>query len=107
MPLFLAPVIAWLAATFTTLITFFITRKGVLFAVLVTVIAVVGTAINLLVTQIDGLIGSVLPSVGFVAAFVPSNIGLCLSAVVSTHVACTGFKLTMKFIRWKTTVMTS
>jgi len=107
MPLFLAPLIGWLGSSIATVVAWFVTRKGMLFAVLTAVIAVVGTSINLLVNQIDGLIGSVIPSVGFVAAFVPSNIGLCLSAIISTHLACTGFKLTMKFLRWKTTVLTS
>jgi len=107
MPLFLAPLIGWLATSITTVIAWFVTRKGMLFAVLTAVIAIVGTAINLLVSQIDSLIGSVIPSVGFVAAFVPTNTAFCLSAVVSTHLACTGFKLTMKFLRWKTTVLTS
>jgi len=107
MPFFLSPLIAWLTTAITTSVAFFVTRKGTLFLVLVAVIASVGTAINILVSQIDSLIGSVLPSVGFVAAFVPTNTALCLSAVVSTHLACTGFKLTMKFLRWKTTVMTS
>jgi len=107
MPLFLAPLVGWLVTSITTAFAWFVTRKGMLFAVLTAVIATVGTAINLLVNQIDGLIGSVIPNVGFVAAFVPSNIGLCLSAIISTHLACTGFKLTMKFLRWKTTVLTS
>jgi len=107
MPLFLVPVFSWIGSALFTSFAWFVTRKGMLFSVLVAVIAVVGTATNLLISQIDGLIGSVIPSVGFVAAFVPSNIGLCLSAIISTHLACTGFKLTMKFLRWKTTVLTS
>jgi len=107
MPLFLVPVFSWIGSALLTSFAWFVTRKGMLFSVLVAVIAVVGTATNLLISQIDGLIGSVIPAVGFVAAFVPSNIGLCLSAIISTHLACTGFKLTMKFLRWKTTVLTS
>lgn len=107
MPLFLAPLIGWLTTAIVSSIAFFVTRKGFLFVALTAVIVTVGTAINVLVSQVDGLLGSVLPSVGFVAAFVPTNTALCLSAIVSTHLACTGFKLTMKFLRWKTTVMTS
>lgn len=107
MPLFLIPFLTWLGSAAVTAIAFFITRKGILSAALLLIIGLVGAAINILVSEVDSLIGSVLPSTSFVAAIVPSNIGICLSAVISTHIACTGFQLTIKFIRWKTTVMTS
>ena len=108
MPLFLIPLVSWLGSTLLAAIAFFVSRKGFLFTILVGVLAVVGTAVSALMLTIDSLIGSVLPtSVGFIAPFAPDNLPLCLGAIVSTHIACTGFRLTIKFIRWKTDVMTS
>tara|TARA_R110000823_G_scaffold129297_1_gene256951 strand:+ start:2249 stop:2575 length:327 start_codon:yes stop_codon:yes gene_type:complete len=108
MPVFLLPLVTWLGTSFVTAIAFFVSRKGILFATMLTVISLVGTATNFLVSEIDGLIGSVLPtSLGLAASFAPNNTQLCLTAIISTHLACTGYRLVIKFIRWKTEILTS
>lgn len=106
MPLFLAPLVTWLGGAIFTALYWFVQRKGILFAAFLLIIGLVGTAITLLINQIDSLIGGVLPAnLGLIAPFVPDNMAFCLSSIVTAHLACTGYRLTMKFIRWKATVM--
>ena len=107
MPVFLIPLVSWLGTSFVALVTWFLTRKGILFAALTAIVALIGTAINLLISSVDASIGSVLPQSSFIAAIVPSNTVLCLSAVISVHLACTAYRLTIKFINWKAKVLTS
>jgi hypothetical protein len=108
MPIFLLPLVSWLGSAFVTAIVYFTSRKGILFAVLVGGIALIGTATTVLVNEIDALMGSVLTGAApSVAPFVPDNFGLCITAIISAHLACTGYKLVIKLIKWKTDVMTS
>lgn len=108
MPIFLVPLITWLSSSIVAAIAFFVSRKGILFTFMLGVVALVGTATSALISQIDTLIGSVLPaSMGLAASFAPDNVVICLTAIVSTHLACTGYRLVIKFIRWKTEIMTS
>ena len=108
MPLFLVPFLAWLGTAILTAITFFVSRKGILFGFLVLFIGLIGAAINLFVSEIDALIASVLPqSLSLAAPFIPDNMGLCLAAIVSAHIVCTGYRLTIKLIRLKASFMMS
>lgn len=107
MPLFLAPLVAWLSSTSLAVISFFLTRKGILFAVMATVVTMVGALITAVVSELDALIGSVIPSTSLVAMFAPTNTVACFSAILAAHVACTSYKMAVKFIRWKTEIMTS
>lgn len=108
MPIFLIPLVTWLGSSIVAAITYFASRKGILFATLLAVVALVGTATNALISEVDSLMASVLPSsLGLAASFAPSNISVCLGAIISTHLACTGYRLVIKFIRWKTEIMTS
>jgi hypothetical protein len=106
MPLFLIGFFTVIGNMVFSAIVWFLTRKGLLFTALAAVIAIIGTLINFLVSQLDGFIGSVIPSsANFVAPFIPDNMSFCLSVIVSAHLACTGYRLTMKFIHWKSTFM--
>ncbi len=107
MPLFLVPLISWLTTTIVSVITFMLTRKGILFATMVSVVTIVGAAIQAIISEVDGLISSVLPSVAIVTMFVPNNSAACFGAIVAAHIACTSYKMAVKFIRWKTEIMTS
>lgn len=107
MPLFLAPLVTWLTTTFVSIITFFVTRKGILFSTMVTVVAIVGTAIKALIAEIDSAIGAVLPNVTIITMFIPTNFKTCIAAIMAAHIACTSYKMAVKFIRWKTEIMTS
>ncbi|MEY8214325.1 MAG: hypothetical protein RPR97_07550 [Colwellia sp.] len=105
MPFFLLAPLAWLAETGFVVIMWFISRKGILFTVMVSIIGLVGAAISYLVSQVDTLIGSVMPAaVPFIAAFVPDNTALCVSIVISTELACTSYKLTIKLLEYKSRV---
>jgi hypothetical protein len=108
MPLFLINFIGWIGSAVASAIAFFATRKGIKFAAMVALIALVGTAITALVSEVDTLIGSVVPtSLGFATAFVPDNLGACVSAIIATEVACTTYALAIRFINWKSKVLLS
>lgn len=105
MPFFLLAPLTWLGNAAFVALMWFISRKGILFTALLGLIALVGTAISFLVSEIDSLIGQVLPSsVPFVNAFLPDNTALCVSVVISAELACTSYKLTIKLIEWKSRV---
>jgi hypothetical protein len=106
MPLFLISAFTILGNMVFSAIVWFLTRKGILFAALAVIITIIGTTINFLVSEMDSLISSIMPSsAGLIVPFIPDNMAVCLSAIVSAHIACTGFRLTMKFIHWKSTFM--
>lgn len=104
MPFFLIAPFAWLGNLVFTVISYYGARKAILLAAFVVIIGLVGVATDALVSNIDSLLGSALPtSLGLVAPFVPDNMSLCLSLIVSAHLACTTYRLVIKFIRWKST----
>jgi hypothetical protein len=108
MPLFLIPLATWFSTTFISIITYFVTKKGILFASLLTILTAVGLLISAFISEFEGLLLSVLPAAAsFAVAFVPSNLTFCLSTIVSAHLAATAFKVSIKLINWKTKVMTS
>lgn len=106
MPYFLIAAFTSLGNMFFQLVVWFVSRRGIAFAALTSIIALIGIAINYLISEIDSLIGSVLPSVAtFANAFLPDNTSLCISVIVSCEIACTGYKLTLKLIEYKSRVL--
>lgn len=106
MPLFLIPLATWIGNAIFSTIVWFVSRKGISITIGISIIALMGTAITYLINQTDGLMGSLLGGAApFVAAFVPSNISFCISALVSCEILCTGYRLTMRFIEFKSRVL--
>lgn len=102
MPLFLAGPFLWLGNLVFTVISYYGARKAILLAAFVVIIGLVGVATNELISNIDTLLGNALPTdLGLIAPFVPDNMSLCLSLIVSAHLACTAYRLAIKLIRWK------
>ncbi len=106
MPFFLIAPLTWLGNALFAAIVWFVSRKGIAITIGISLIALIGTAISLLVAEIDGLMGSVMGGAApFIAPFVPSNTGLCVSVIVATEIACTGYKLTLKLIDAKSRIL--
>ena len=106
MPVFLIPLVNWVSGAIFSSLMFFISRKGVAITSLIAVIALMGGALTLLISQIDTLLAQVMPNVvTFTNAFLPDNTAFCISAVISCELFCTGYKLTMKLIEAKSRVL--
>ena len=106
MPLFLIQFVTWLGGAAFSAAVWFVTRKGILFTAMSGLIALVGLAIAALVSQADTLMGAIIPeSLGFVTPFIPGNLSLCISTVISTELACTVYALAIKFIDMKSRVL--
>lgn len=106
MPLFLIPIATWLGNAIFATIVWFVSRKGISISIGIGIIALMGTAITFLINRVDGLMGSVMGGAApFVAPFVPSNMAFCVSAIISTELLCTGYRLTMRLIDTKAKIL--
>lgn len=106
MPAFLIAFGTWLGAQILALVTWFTTQKGIAFLVISTMIAAIGLAMKLLLATVDSTLASLAPSaIDFATPFIPSNFSFCINALISTHVACVGYKLAVKFAEYKSRIL--
>ena len=106
MPFFLIAPLTWLSNGIFAAIVWFVSRRGITITVGLSLIALVGAAINILITAVDANIGNVFSeAVPFVTPFIPSNTGLCVSLIVSTELAATTYRLSLQFIEWKSRIL--
>ena len=106
MPFFLVAPLTWLSNGAFAFIVWFVSRRGITITIGLSLIALVGLAINTLINAIDANIGNVFSdAVPFVTPFIPSNTGLCVSLIVSTELAATTYRLTLQFLDWKSRIL--
>ncbi len=106
MPFFLLAPLTWLGNLLFSAIVWFVSRRGIAITIGITLIGLVGVAINQLVQLVDSNLGQVFSSaIPFATPFITSNTGLCISLIVATEIACTGYKLAIKLIDWKSRIL--
>lgn len=106
MPFFLVHFTTWLGNAVFSIIYFYGARKAILLAGFIVIIGLIGVATNALISNIDSLMGQAMPSgLEIAAPFIPDNFGLCLSLIVTAHLACTTYRLALKLIAYKASFM--